>query len=85
MSTQPDGPDTSGEKQALWVNMALASGVAAFLLASSAILVLLAVVFNVFGWRVHDPTHSRSKAVLAAASGLTAVAVIGFFTGTTFI
>jgi hypothetical protein len=75
--------EEQAERAQLWLNMALATGIAAFLLASSGIIQLLAVAANMRGWYVAKAIQSGSGKV-AAGSALTALGLFGYATNISF-
>lgn len=72
------------ERAQLWLNMALATGIAAFLLASSGIIQLLAVAANMRGWYVAKAVQTGSGKV-AAGSILAALGLFGYVMGVRFV
>lgn len=75
--------DQAVEKAELWLNMALATGVAAFLLASVLPLILIAALANAKGWQTARSVKVGSGKVIAGTA-LTAAGVLGYATGATF-
>lgn len=75
--------DQAVEKAELWLNMALATGVAAFLLASVLPLILIAALANAKGWQTARSVKVGSGKVIAGTA-LTAAGVLSYATGATF-
>ena len=76
--------DQAVEKAELWLNMALATGVAAFLLASVLPLILIAALANAKGWQTNRSVQTGSGKVIAGTA-LTAVGLLSYATGATFV
>lgn len=74
--------DPQIEKAQLWLNMALATGVAACLLASVLPLIILAAVANAKGWQTARSVQVGSGKVVAGTA-LTAVGLFNYTTGST--